>query len=450
MAFILADRVKETTTTTGTGSLTLAGAVAGFQTFTSKCVTDTDDFFYCIEGVGTSEWEMGLGRLTGASTLQRTQVSSSSNSDALVSFSAGTKVVFITLPGQEASGFGMSLFGNGSDGDLVVSSGTTTLGTRDRHYRNVTVNGTGSIQPANYRLFVSAVLNLSDAPAGAIAGLPIAGGNGSAAGGAGAASSNTASGQFGPGGAGTAGGAGGVNAGSNSTAAGGQSVSLGGLRAGAGANNGTAGSGASAGGVGVTQSTGSQAGLVQSPRLDLIQGITLMAGGQGGNGGGGGGGNGAISGGGGGGGGSGGAIVWVSARYLLTNAGTAATAIRSYGGNGGNGGSPVSGTNNGGGGGGMGGGGGYVNLIVGDRLGAAVTGLVAVDSGTGGNGGNGFGTGGGGNGGGTMNSGTALFICLCGGIVLTLATVSGNVAGTAASGGTGGGGRAATQGRLTC
>lgn len=95
MTLIIADRVKDTTTTTGTGSITLSGtAPAGYRTFSSVMSTN-DTCYYSI--VSTSgDWEVGLGTLTGSTTLARTRVLSSSNSNALVSFAAGTHDVFIT------------------------------------------------------------------------------------------------------------------------------------------------------------------------------------------------------------------------------------------------------------------------------------------------------------------------------------------------------------------
>lgn len=91
MAHITADRVQETTTTTGTGAITLAGAVAGFRTFASVMAA-SDTCYYVIQG--GSEWEVGVG--TFNTTLARTTVQSSSNAGALVNFSAGTKNVFIS------------------------------------------------------------------------------------------------------------------------------------------------------------------------------------------------------------------------------------------------------------------------------------------------------------------------------------------------------------------
>lgn len=99
MAFsVFADRVKETTATTGTGSVTLSGAVTGFRTFASVMAVG-DSTRYCI--VAGSEWEVGVGILTGSTTLSREAVLASSNSGALVNFSAGAKDVFITMPAEE-------------------------------------------------------------------------------------------------------------------------------------------------------------------------------------------------------------------------------------------------------------------------------------------------------------------------------------------------------------
>jgi hypothetical protein len=97
-----ADRVKETSTTTGTGNFTLSGAVTQFSTFTSRFATDTQ-FAYAIVGQTGSEWEVGVGHLSGASTLVRDRVTQSSNADAAVNFSAGTKDVFVTLPSERVN-----------------------------------------------------------------------------------------------------------------------------------------------------------------------------------------------------------------------------------------------------------------------------------------------------------------------------------------------------------
>lgn len=101
---IFADRVKETTTTTGTGDFTLAGAVTGYRTF--NAAQSTNNWFdYCIEsvnaaGVPTGEWEVGQGYLSASTTLVRSRVYASSNANALVNFSAGTKYAFLTHAAQ--------------------------------------------------------------------------------------------------------------------------------------------------------------------------------------------------------------------------------------------------------------------------------------------------------------------------------------------------------------
>lgn len=101
MAHISEDRVLETSTTTGTGNLTLAGAVTGYRTFASVMVT-TDTCLYAVWGVDvngspTGEWEGGIGTYSATNTLTRTTVLESSNAGAAVNFSAGTKYVAISL-----------------------------------------------------------------------------------------------------------------------------------------------------------------------------------------------------------------------------------------------------------------------------------------------------------------------------------------------------------------
>ena len=105
----LHDRVQETTTTTGTGNITLAGAVTGYETFQINFALN-ENVFYCIDD-GAGNWEIGTGHLSATTTLVRDVVLSSSNSDTLVSFGAGTKNVFNTLPAvaMKASSYGRSL-----------------------------------------------------------------------------------------------------------------------------------------------------------------------------------------------------------------------------------------------------------------------------------------------------------------------------------------------------
>lgn len=106
MALVLADRVKETTTTTGTGTVTLLGASTGYQSF--AVVGNANTTYYTIAGQTGSEWEVGIGTYTLAGTLlARTTVlaNSSATQPSALSFSAGTKDVFVTYPaGRSVSG----------------------------------------------------------------------------------------------------------------------------------------------------------------------------------------------------------------------------------------------------------------------------------------------------------------------------------------------------------
>ena len=103
MALVLNDRVKETTTTTGTCAINLAGAETGFETFVAG-IGNSNTCYYTIAHQSADEFEVGLGTVTDASpdTLSRTTIISSSNSDSAVNFSAGTKDVFCTLPASKA------------------------------------------------------------------------------------------------------------------------------------------------------------------------------------------------------------------------------------------------------------------------------------------------------------------------------------------------------------
>ena len=102
MALVINDRVKVTSTTTGTGAMALGSAVTGFETF-AQGIGNNNTTYYCIFNQGTTEFEVGLGTLDGSSAnLTRTTVISSSNSDAAVNFTSGTKDVFCTLPASKS------------------------------------------------------------------------------------------------------------------------------------------------------------------------------------------------------------------------------------------------------------------------------------------------------------------------------------------------------------
>ena len=102
MAFITADRVLDSSTSTGTGAFVVSGTpAAGYRTF-SAVMSVSDTCYYSIQGQTTSEWEVGLGTYSSANTLTRTTVYSSSNAGAAVTFSAGTKNVFITMAASKS------------------------------------------------------------------------------------------------------------------------------------------------------------------------------------------------------------------------------------------------------------------------------------------------------------------------------------------------------------
>src|SRR5437762_754353 len=98
----VADRVKETTTSTGTGAITLAGAVSQFQSFATAFGSASLLVGYAIVGQSGTEWEVGKGTFNGTTGLTRDNVRSSSNSNGLVNFSAGTKDVFVTVSAELA------------------------------------------------------------------------------------------------------------------------------------------------------------------------------------------------------------------------------------------------------------------------------------------------------------------------------------------------------------
>jgi hypothetical protein len=136
MALIVKDRVQETTTTEGTGTLTLLGAETGFQTF-SSAIGNTNTTYYAISSQG-SEFEVGIGTV-GAGTLARTTILASSNGGSVVTLSAGTKNVFCTQPAEkslftDASGNAIALgtvvsatLTNATG--LPISTGVSGLGT---------------------------------------------------------------------------------------------------------------------------------------------------------------------------------------------------------------------------------------------------------------------------------------------------------------------------------
>ena len=152
MALVINNRVRELTSTEGTGAVTLGGAVGGFQTFAAG-IGNSNTTYYAISINSENEWEVGLGTLNGdSSTLTRTTVLESSNSDSAVDFSAGSKEVFCTLPAEKA------VYLDASD-DPVGVTGTdiTTEGDFFSNWTNVTANLTTTLTTAKNRMIIGPI-----------------------------------------------------------------------------------------------------------------------------------------------------------------------------------------------------------------------------------------------------------------------------------------------------
>jgi hypothetical protein len=138
MALVLADRVKETTTTAGTGTVTLLGAAPGFQSF--AVIGDGNTTYYTIAAQTGSEWEVGIGTYTSSgTTLARTTVlsNSSATQPSALSFSAGTKDVFVTYPSERAVIGGEGYVENAA---TVAVSSTITTGNNAMSAGPLTIN----------------------------------------------------------------------------------------------------------------------------------------------------------------------------------------------------------------------------------------------------------------------------------------------------------------------
>lgn len=149
MALILKDRVKETSSSSGTGNITLGGAFPGYQTF-NAAIASGSTVYYTIHNLtagSDTEWEVGVGTFTSPSTLSRDTVLSSSNSGSLVPFTSGVSglEVFVTQPSEEA------VYLNQATGLVEVGgNGTNTVAFTNINASNVVmVSGTISTNAAN-------------------------------------------------------------------------------------------------------------------------------------------------------------------------------------------------------------------------------------------------------------------------------------------------------------
>jgi hypothetical protein len=150
MAFAIADRVQETTVTQGTGTVVLAGAVVGYQSFAA--IGNLNTTYYTIADQAGANWEVGVGTYYLANTsLARTTILSSSNSNAAVNFGVGTKAVFVTYPAERATyadSSNITTITNFVSSNVLITGGTisganfTGLGTMATQNANaVTITG---------------------------------------------------------------------------------------------------------------------------------------------------------------------------------------------------------------------------------------------------------------------------------------------------------------------
>lgn len=135
MALVVKDRVKSSTTTTGTGTITLGAAALGFQAF--SVIGDGNTTYYTITDTVNGTWEVGIGTYTASgTTLSRSTVLDSSNSGSLVNFAAGSKDVFVAYPAERAVIGGMGYVENSATisqsstinaGNNAISAGPVTI-----------------------------------------------------------------------------------------------------------------------------------------------------------------------------------------------------------------------------------------------------------------------------------------------------------------------------------
>ena len=166
MALVVKDRVKQTTTTTGTGSLVLNGTVDSFQTFTSA-LADADTTYYALLEPSTNSWEVGLGTWTeSTTTLARTTILESSNSGSAINLTAGEAEVFITQPAEkavylDASG-NINPTGNVDVAGTLDVTGAATFDDSVTIQGDLTINGTTTTVSATNLAIEDNMIYLND------------------------------------------------------------------------------------------------------------------------------------------------------------------------------------------------------------------------------------------------------------------------------------------------
>lgn len=154
MAFAIADRVQETTNSQGTGTVVLAGAVVGYQSF--AVIGDTNETYYTIADQAGANWEVGIGTYySGNVSLARTTILASSNGNAAVSFGVGTKAVFVTYPAEKAiyaDTGNVTTITNFASANVLITGGTISGA-------NFTGLGTMSTQNANAVAITGGTIN---------------------------------------------------------------------------------------------------------------------------------------------------------------------------------------------------------------------------------------------------------------------------------------------------
>lgn len=165
MALVVADRVKETTTTQGTGTVTLLGASTGYQSF--AVIGNANTTYYTIAHQTLSEWEVGIGTYTSSgTTLSRSTVLASSNSGNLVNFSAGTKDVFVTYPAGrsvmvQSGGTGLMSGTTPFTANGVVYADTTGTATTGSDFVYTGTNVGIGVSSPTYKLHTEGVIGLN-------------------------------------------------------------------------------------------------------------------------------------------------------------------------------------------------------------------------------------------------------------------------------------------------